>query len=83
MSASDLAVQAEKTSESAISQAVAGVKDGIAGAFENMKAPEIPDDIKKTIEDFKDAIVMVKDNISNIYIVVILKMIGSVFDCFN
>lgn len=83
MSASDLAAQAQKTSESAISQAVAGVKEGISGAFENMKAPEIPDDVKKTIEDFKDAIVMVKDNISNIYIVVILKMIGAIFDCFN
>lgn len=26
---------------------------------------------------------MVKDNISNIYIIVLLKMINAVFDCFN
>ena len=57
--------------------------EGMAGAFENLQAPEFPDDVKHTLEDFKDALIMVKDNISNIYIVVILKMIGAIFDCFN
>lgn len=43
----------------------------------------MPDDIKETIEDFKDAITMVKDNIMNIYTIVLLKMMEAVFKCFN
>lgn len=39
--------------------------------------------MKETIEDFKDALIMVKDNISNIYIVILLKMMAAVFKCFN
>lgn len=83
MSPAQLAEQAQKQSESAISQVASGVAEGMSGAFENLQAPEFPDDVKHTLEDFKDALIMVKDNISNIYIVVILKMIGAIFDCFN
>jgi len=60
-----------------------GIADGISESFANWEAPPIPDDVKETIEDFKDAIIMVKDNISNIFIVIILKMLNAVFKCFN
>lgn len=67
----------------AISQSYNGVVAGIKESFANFETPTIPDDIKETIEDFKDAIIMVKDNISNIYIIILLKMMGAVFKCFN
>ena len=80
---SDLLEKSKNAAKSAASQAVSGVASGISEAFANFETPTIPDDIKETIEDFKDAIIMVKDNISNIYIVVLLKMMGAVFKCFN
>ena len=66
-----------------ISQSYEGVKAGISESFANFEAPTIPDDIKETIEDFKDAIIMVKNNIMNIYTIVLLKMMEAVFKCFN
>lgn len=67
----------------AILQSYEGVKAGISESFANFETPAMPDDVKETIEDFKDAIIMVKDNIMNIYIVVLLKMMSAVFKCFN
>lgn len=67
----------------AISQSYEGITAGISESFANFETPAMPDDIKETIEDFKDALVMVKDNIMNIYTVVLLKMMGAVFKCFN
>jgi hypothetical protein len=66
-----------------ITQSYDGVVAGITESFENFEMPSIPDDIKEMIEDFKDAIIMVKNNISNIYIIILLKMMGAVFKCFN
>ena len=75
--------KAMSMADDAISQSYEGVKAGISESFANFEAPTIPDDIKETIEDFKDAIIMVKDNIMNIYTVVLLKMMAAVFKCFN
>jgi len=72
-----------KAAGDAISQSYDGVAAGIQESFADFEAPTIPDGIKETIEDFKDAIVMVKDNIMNIYTVVLLKMMGAVFKCFS
>ena len=66
-----------------ITQSYDGVTAGISESFANFEMPAIPDDIKEMIEDFKDAVIMVKNNISNIYIIILLKMMGAVFKCFN
>lgn len=79
----DRLAKAKSTAANAISQSYNGVAAGITESFANFETPTIPDDIKETIEDFKDAIIMVKDNISNIYIIILLKMMGAVFKCFN
>ena len=75
--------KATSVATNAISQSYNGIEDGISESFENFEMPAIPDDIKEMIEDFKDAIIMVKNNISNIYIIILLKMMGAVFKCFN
>lgn len=79
----DLLKKAMSVAGDAISQSYEGITAGISESFANFETPAMPDDIKETIEDFKDALVMVKDNIMNIYTIVLLKMMGAVFKCFN
>lgn len=75
--------KAMKVAGDAIAQSYNGAVAGVSEVFANFETPSIPDDIKETIEDFKDAITMVKNNIMNIYTVVLLKMMDAVFKCFN
>ena len=60
-SAKAMAQKAIDASSDAISQSYDGVKAGIQESFENFEAPAIPDDVKETIEDFKEK----KDLVSN------------------
>lgn len=60
-----------------------GALEGAADAFDNFKTPPLADDLKDSLIDFYDAVMTVKNNIQNIYIVLIFKMMGKVFDCFN
>lgn len=83
MSLTDRLKKAKDHAADVANQAYDGVKAGIKESFANFEAPSIPDDVKETIDDFQDAICMVKDNIMNIYTVILLKMMGCVFKCFN
>jgi hypothetical protein len=52
-------------------------------AFAKMKMPPMPDGIDDTIEDIWRAVQMVVQNISNIFIVILFKLLEAVFKCFN
>jgi len=83
----DRACQAVTDTANAAIEEVAGAATATAtaakDAFKQLKMPEMPSDIKDTFVDLYDAIIMVKDNISNIYIVLLMKLIGQILDCFN
>lgn len=85
-STADAANQA-KDAANASSQAIADQMKTLAanstGTFKSIQTPQLPDDLLESIEDFKDAVMMVKDNISNIYTVLLLNMMDNVFSCFN
>ena len=59
------------------------IADSAKDAFANMKMPPMPDGIDETFEDLWNALQTVVQNIPNVLIVVVFKLIEAVFKCFN
>jgi hypothetical protein len=48
-----------------------------------MKMPPMPDGIGESLGDLADALQMVVTNIQNVFIVILFKLVESIFKCFN